>query len=345
MDGQKARARSEPEQEAEEFIPEEFLGIPEPELDEDSGQAQAPEDPIFEDISETESVEDDTFLPEDAELSLDDELFDPDSPLEADSTILDGELEPDEAMKDDLFSELDLDEDEDWLTDFPEEEIEEPQFFPEELSDTPTLAAEEIPQDLFGSEPEPEQLPMAPEYLDDGISDPIPIPVEEPGASNPYSEISKQPSKPDTQLAPSASPSKPNLNENPTGGITMQRVDNVAKAKLFEYLLNMTKDLPGEKAREAEEKRLPERLETIRQALLEKTEVPPGVRTGVDRRKGPRRTESEANPQPQISNDDDVFGDTFSMLGKIGKLLPSDQKLELRDRMKKIIDVMEKYRH
>lgn len=32
------------------------------------------------------------------------------------------------------------------------------------------------------------------------------------------------------------------------------------------------------------------------------------------------------------------------MIGRISKLLPPEQKEQLRERMKKIIDVMEKYR-
>lgn len=298
--------------EAEEFIPEEFMGIPEPESDDNSTELQSPDDPIFEDISEAESPSDD-YLPEDAELSLDDELFNPDSDLGVDNSVLDGELEPDEAFDDDLFPELELEDGEaDWLTDSPEEEIEEPQFFSEEL--------------------------VEPGPLENGTSNPEPV-----VATNERPEKMNSPlvqNSPPVELM--TLPAIP-ANRDDASPSSVIQVDNVAKAKLFEYLLNMTKELPSEKAHEAEEKRLPERLETIRKALLDKTPVPPGVRTGIDRRKGPRRSDSQPVVQP--AKEEDVFGDTFSMLGKIGKFLPADQKLALRDRMKKIIDVMEKYRH
>jgi hypothetical protein len=129
--------------------------------------------------------------------------------------------------------------------------------------------------------------------------------------------------------------------------------EKLAQARMFEYLAGLTGQLPPETAQKAEDLRLPERLDNLAKVLA--GENPEGLpirtrrdrRSLGDRRQGPRRGESAREPESSAMEAVDetvVVSETFDMIGKIGRLLPPEQKKQLRDRMKKIIDVMEKYR-
>jgi hypothetical protein len=300
----------EPEDGLEALLDEELGDLDEPEtigdepVAEDEGEPEAIDDALEEEIMP--ELSDDDLLPDDTEISLDEDLFNDEVPEFDDSLLVDGELEPDEVLSVEGLG----------AEEFPLEESSLPDDL-EEFSEVSEAPAPETAE-TAGSGASPDQAAGAGQAADG------------PAGS---AEQAEQAGQESGETAPPEAP-------NP---------ERQAMANLFGYLGELAGELPAETAHKAEELRLKERLDGIQQAILGKrTEALP-IRTGRDRRKsqdrrGPGERRHSDVPAAAAPEDENVFVDTFSMIGKMSRLLPEDQKKELSEKVKRILTTLEKYR-
>ncbi len=204
-----------------------------------------------------------------------------------------------------------------------EEEAQEEEAQEEEAQERSRDSGRRMPATIDG-ELEPDSLFQSPEFFTDfGREDDLSAEIV-PGVLEETPTVSQgQAKQPDRRAAPA-----PNNTSKPMRAEAKSGVPSAeAQAKLFDYLLNLTKELPVDKVREAQAQKIPERLSNIRSEILKHNP-----------------SAAKSMPFSQAKDEGALIGNTFSVMGNIGKLLPEEQKVDLRFRMKRIIDMMEKYR-
>jgi hypothetical protein len=276
-------------------------------------------------------------LPEpDLEEDVDQEVLDFDDLMD-EGTMPD--LSDDDLLPDD--TEISLDEDL-FKDDEPEtdgSDLIDGDLEPDEVLSVEGLANEEFPiEESFGSDLEPADFSEVLEYQS-GIAE------DQGPPASPWDQGSEETREGELAL------------DLPVLEAAVVDPEKLAQARMFEYLAGLTGQLPPEKAHKAEELRLSERLDNLAKALVGEKVENLAIRTKgdrrnqPDRRQGPRRGDAardlDLKPTlpPEPADETIVVTETFDMIGKISKFLPPEQKQQLRERMKKIMDVMERYRH
>lgn len=198
--------------------------------------------------------------------------------------------------------------------------------------------------DFLGDMPDP--LGVAGNFGDDAAED-----CQDPGIDGALApdNVMEGPVRPALQ-EPRTAPAKAENMEEDVEPELPPVEESQARAKLFSYLIDLTGQLPGEKVREAEEQHLQDRLVRIRDRLsvspddLDRPMTVAGLKRrgeALRKRMGLSGASESQMPVPAAG---DFFLSTFKMLGNVGSLLPPDQKLDLRNRMQRIMGIMEKYR-
>jgi len=311
-------------------------GVPEFEIPEDlEKQVEDMDEVTLDPTSEELDAEPIPFEePDEDEVAVFDEADDDDTAVD-DALSSNGEM----TIQPEAEGYESVPEPENLLPDEAEVSLGEEMFPPEQGQDEPEESgidgeapSQKVPQDELA-------LDVIPEHNEW----PEPFPIDEslvkPGTLHDWYE---QDDPLESQVKPELPKKKRSVDTSPP-----------AQARLFDYLLGMTKSLPGHLSSKVEGDGIPEKLERIKKYFeggVDQFGREKGT-TFVERarRKGPRglyeaATAIRAATKPEIPAGVDTVSETFGTIGKLSKLLPQEQLDPLRNKMRRLLDVMEQYR-